>query len=372
MDTNYTEEQELMQELAEKKVTELYKLQFLSHTGEPTSFFLTHNLEEQVVQLDDIGKGYEEMIIRLGWKAMDNESKKPMKKYARVARVFLPALRKIFYKGFAKREAQLLMEEMMLQSTVPFNDLDGGFGGNNYTNLDSYTGQPLEQITLEQERMDLGNRVAPIVPQISDGLTARIIEVNGDLMVQASNASRENYDVSEEVWYEDRDREDGPIQQENDLMLHLNIGEVYSLIRTFRRMWFKKNRRGERVIFWWLKNAAPKNYRPQNLLAVILAFQLDNMLSQIPCHFPPGSSLRDVKNMQQFYELFGDDILDEFVDMYDDVTDNEGSAKEFLTEDEIFDIARGFEDAIVATFNGDSIPHTRVFCLWRVQCHSHW
>ena len=352
---NYLEEQELLQELAQDKVVELYTLQFLSHSGDPTEFFITHNLEDKVVQLDDVGQSYESLIIRLGWKAVDLQ-KEGKKKYARIARVFLPALRKIFYSGFAKRQAQLLMEEMMLQATVPFNDLENRYGGNDYAELDSYTGQPLDDITIDQERKDLGDRAAPLVPHVDDNLTARIVEVNPANIAQATNASRDHYDVSEEVWYEDREREDGPIQQNNDLMLRLNMGEVYSLIRTFRKLWNKKNRHGGRVIFWWLRNVAWEQYKPQNLLVVCHCFGIsDVILADMPCPLP------NAKNFLRLDRLFGHDILEEFIDLYDEVTDKEGAARNILTEDEILDIAKDFEEEILATFYGDNIPHTRVY-----------
>ena len=351
------EEHELMQEMAQETITELYKWQFLSHGSNPTQFFIDAKLEDKIVRLDDVGKAYEEMIIRLGWQAILDEGKKKQSKYARVARVFLPALRKIYYAGYAKHETQLLMEEMMLQSTIPFNDLDNHFGGDDYTELDSYTGQPLDQITPEQERTDLGDHAAPIVPQLGDGLTARITEAykDSELATQATNASRESYDVSEEVWYEDRDRDNGPIQQERDLMLHLNMGEVYALIRTFRKLWQRKNSHGARIINWWLQEIAPYNYETQNLLAVMLAFQMDDMLSYIHCPLPR------ISNLRRLNDIFGDDILDEFVNLYDVVTDKEGSARDILTEDEIIAIAKGFEKEIVNTFKGSDIKHTRIY-----------
>jgi len=364
-DIQYTEEAEVLQELTNEAFTKLYTLQFLSHKCDPVQFFTENKLEDKIVQLDDVGKGYEEMIIRIGWKAILDEGKKKQSKYARVARVFLPTLRKIYYKGHLKQEAQYLIEEMCLQSTVPFNDLGNDFGGDNYSELDSYTGQPLDHITPEQERMDLGDKAAPVIPQLGDGLVSRIasaytndkvvVSEHDLLSIQATNASRESYDVSEEVWYEERKERPSPIQQENEQMLHLDMREVYRLIHSFRSMWERKTHLG-RVIFWWLKEHAYKCYEPQNLLAVCHAFCIsENMLKKIHCPLP------GVKNLYEMDRHFGNDIIDEFNDLYDVVIDNEGFAKNTLTEDDIFEIGRHFEKEIINTFDGQDIKHTKVY-----------
>ena len=90
---HYLTQQHIIQDLAKEKVVELYTHQFLSHTCEPTDYFKTHNLEDKVVQLDDIGKGYEAVILRLGWRAMDIATNGD-KKYARVAEMQKKAKKK--------------------------------------------------------------------------------------------------------------------------------------------------------------------------------------------------------------------------------------------------------------------------------------
>lgn len=47
--------------------------------------------------------------------------------------------------------------------------------------------------------------------------------------------------------------------------------------------------------------------------------------------------------------------------IYDDVTDKEDSARDVLTEDEILDIAKGYEGEIIDTFQGEDIKHTKVY-----------
>jgi hypothetical protein len=314
------------------------------------------------VRLDDIGKGYEEMIIRLGWMAIDAEKASQGKpKYARVARVFIPTLRKIFYKGYYKRAAQLLMEEMYLQSTVPLNDLNDSYGGagNNYYQLDSYTNQPLD-MTIDEERKFIGNEAAPIAPPLSDGLTARIVEV----APEQANFSRENYDVSEDVWYEDREREDGWVVAENTQMMKLNMGEVYALIRTMRKLYPKKNKNGESILLWWLNNIAPGNYEPQSLLVVMSCFNLDEVWKDIPCILDEPYTNFHIKTLQDLDYYFGDDIIDEFNMLYDEVTDREGANRDALNEDDIERIGRQFELDIIQkqfTYKADDIKHTKSY-----------
>jgi len=343
----YEEERALLQEMAQEAIVELYKMQFLARCAEdPTEFFIKNGLENKVVQLDDVGKGYEALIITLGWRAILNT-----KKYARVARVFIPALRKIYWKGHMQDEAQKLLHEMMLQSTIPFNDLDKPMGGSDYTELDSYIGIPLDSLTVEMERQDLGDRAAPIVPHYQDAVTGMICEAyEGYEREQALNASRFNLDISDDEWYDEGEITSVPIYQENEMMLHLDMQEVYRLIHTFRTIWGSY---GKERLYQFIINGT-EEFLPQNLSVVCASFQIPNwVLKNTPCE---GYS-----SLLAFDKLFGDDCLDEFVDFYDEVTDFEGASREVLSEEEISDIADGWIRSYIDTFTGTRVQESKLY-----------
>ncbi|HMN10956.1 MAG TPA: hypothetical protein PKD55_01375 [Bellilinea sp.] len=97
-------------------------------------------------------------VIQAAQAALDAEKKKApdQRRYARIARKYLPDLRRIFWTGQMKDEAQALIDDLSLESTVPFNDLEGEWEEvkGQYQDVDPMTKEdPIEALKkIEEEK----------------------------------------------------------------------------------------------------------------------------------------------------------------------------------------------------------------------------
>ena len=98
-------------------------------------------------QLRTLQLASEQDTIDRAWREYMCEKDKDQPKYARIARVYVPLLRQIFWQGLLREEAREILAELSLAQTQPLSSLDSPYAyvgeadeGVIYTDVDSYTG----------------------------------------------------------------------------------------------------------------------------------------------------------------------------------------------------------------------------------------
>jgi hypothetical protein len=205
----------------------------------------------------------------------EKESDKP--KYARVARVHCPLLRQ--YIGVSD-EARYMYRTLMLEQTQPFNSIESAFGylGDGdveYVEVDSYTGQPLDEI---DPYKDVGNRRAMQTPVFRDDLALSIIDAysDEDERAQALQASRGRFsplDHPEDNFTIDAGISSEPIRQIMEQDLRIDMGIMFDT-RAYTSPFIQafNQRRGE--WFQYMKDHHPKMRKEQKL--VMFRTMIDN------------------------------------------------------------------------------------------------
>ena len=304
------------------------------------------------------------------------------KQFAPVYRKWAKGLRAIWQGGRENAElARQLLADISLAQTLPFSELEAL----NYSaegELDSYTLEPVS----ENNQIDtggLGGRPASRIPLYDDGLTLRIVEAYRHLgydeaTIALAVAANQGYiDGEEDTWYEERARTDGPIAQARTQDLRpdfLEIAELRSQVKPllnklqeaaceardeYRSKGFEddlletniqtavaETKEANDMVEW--ANQAAQYAQPQNLFSVFAgAYWLDVRMAEV--ELPGGETLFD------FADLFGDDILDEVLDVKIH-PDEPGGESIPMSEPEIFDLARHWEDELIAAQFSDDGP----------------
>ncbi len=118
-------------------------------------------------------------VIAAAQAALEEQYKAKQPKFARVAREYLPALRNIFWRGHCKDEAQELIQELTLESTVPLSELELAFGyiGDQYQQVDSYVGETLDTLPVSAaaSQWDMDYEEVQEVLRVTDEIESRLV-----------------------------------------------------------------------------------------------------------------------------------------------------------------------------------------------------
>lgn len=310
-------------------------------------------------------------------------------RYSKLARKYLPGLRKVKYHP---EEAKWLIQEILEETTLPFSELDTD------PYVDSYTGEEIpEPVGLPrdlqlQEDMRGAVRAAIFLQDHQvyfqePSLEARIVQEASTLGYDPQLATKASqFDIyspeDEDIWFiNDNDPLPSvPLQQNEEQEYKVNpyilaearkdVEEMVSDIRTKKQEIIKNNKNGkidwDSVTALWEEyyssvkedfiaemNTLTRVYDPQYAAVIYMAQQND--FFGVPASDARHVSIPGWGSLYDFISLFGDDILDEIIDPIPGMrTTEEGYIRKLasMIEKEVIDSQ--FTD------DGD-VPHTKAY-----------
>ncbi len=192
---------------------------------------------EKMQSFAEIFKAQADDIVKSAFEAYYVE-KDGGHKYARVARVYAPLLREYLD---VHPDAREIYSTLMLEQTQPFSAVESPYAylGDDhveYVEIDSYTGQPLDLISEQQEALAIGDRVARVVPEFRDDTALSISGAYDDDVIrqqamQASAVSYQPLDYDEDEFTIDRGVSSEPIKQMMENELRFDGSEMYDVIQ---------------------------------------------------------------------------------------------------------------------------------------------